>query len=250
MRIALFSPYGNFPDTDLISANFIFLLASYLVHRKSEVFAIKCDGCLERCSLDLYTVGNSKRPCLACMNSQKGLNAWANLSEQVLSNFLSAEELKKINQHFSDLSFLQNSLPAGGSELLQKYSECQNADHIQISKLQKSALFLSAAIRKLVQELKPKLLLTHSKQDLLTGMVALAFAEQGVTIASYQSNETQDGLELTTNKASQSLNFPFYSSSIEHFRSDPNTWDDHLREAILQNISFLGLQSNQLSFYI
>lgn len=250
MRIAVFSPYGNFPGADQTSSNFIFLLASYLLHRKSEVLAIKCDGCLDRCSLDLVAVGSAKRPCLACMNSQKNLISWADLTEQSLSAFLLADDLKKINQNFSNAEFLSTNLPSGGVELLSDYCTKYAADNVQVAKLQKSALSLSFAAKKLLIELKPKLLLTHSSNDLLTGILSRAFAEQGVTVACYHSSSTEDELLLSTNKNTETLKFGFYSSNIQHFRSDPSTWDEQLREAIIQNVSFLGLQSNQLSFHI
>ncbi|MEX0596623.1 MAG: hypothetical protein WD512_08990, partial [Candidatus Paceibacterota bacterium] len=170
MRIAVFSPYGNLPGVDLISSNFIFLLASYLKQRKSEIVALKCDGCLERCSLDLAIGSNQKRHCLSCMNAQKNLINWANLTAQSLSDFLVAEDLKKINQNFSDATFLLENLPAAGLVLLQEYV-AKNSENInQTSKLQKTSLILSFALRKLITELKPKLLLTHSSNDLLTGL--------------------------------------------------------------------------------
>ncbi len=250
MRIAVFSPYGNSTDADLVSSNFIFLLSSYLHHHKSEVVAIKCDGCLERCSLDFYNQVNHKRPCVVCMNSQKTLISWSSLKDQALSKYLNSEDLKRINQNFADSTFLENILSLAGVELLQKYSQNFAADQVALSKLQKTALSLAISARRLVTELKPKLLLTHSNHDLLTGILALSFADQGVTVASYQTSASQEELTLSTNKNTQTLTFPFYSSNIQHFRSDPNTWDEHLREAILQNVSFLGLQSNQLSFYI
>ena len=248
MKIAVFSPYGNLSEGDQVASNFIFLLAAYLQTFKADLTAIKCDGCLDRCSMDLKF--DRIRPCIACMKSQKNLVAWARISNASLSDYLSAEDLKKINLHGSDHEYLKEHLPSSAYQILEEYLKTNISNSLDQIKFFKTSLILTVSLKKFILSNKPKLLITHSTNDLIMGVAKSVFVDSGINVATYQFHENENQLFLSTSKDPKTLQFNFYSSDISHFRADPSSWDIQLRDNLLQNVNFLGLQSNQLSFAI
>lgn len=261
MKIALVIPFG----VHRVESTGLYLVAHYLRSMFSEVIQLRCNGSFLVCDRD--EKADWKRgitDCMQCMQEQKLLSDWADISHVKMSSLIDSDQIRDITQWVARL--LPEHLVHASYEKLELFDLCKgtffrrfgvefpdvtNRDQELFLRglLRASAIAVGVA-RRFVAEQSPDVSFICGSSDYITAAYRhiLSTRNKKAIVGTWKQDEHALIISHPENSTTFSCGLVF--DSLSAMRPDVASWPQELTETVEDLLAFVGLTDAQLTLPI
>lgn len=261
MRSVIFVPYGSVSN----EAGVLALLGRYLNSIYPNVSFLICDGLFSVCDRDAE-ISWQREPhsCSRCMSDQRNLAAWAGISVQRLSNYISFDEIQNSRRWALELpseeimSASYKGLRLGellsgtfSNRLGLTRPDLANKNHEQfLRRISLATLRACIAFDRFNNRFMPNLSLVAGGDDFLSASFVAQSKSQGCYVSVCHGDISSRSVVLTHPRSSERYNLEFFLRDLRAMRSDISTWPEELVEMLRGALVFYGISDTQLTLPI
>jgi hypothetical protein len=257
MKLAVFSPYGNFSR----EAGLLYLVTNYLLKSGADVTQLRCDGAFSSCARDQkHNWNRTLFSCARCISEQRSLAQWAAVKSKDVSSFILADDVLQSTKWIASVH--RSELVRSEFRGISLWEICrddfsvrfQTADILRLSgseeahvrELFVSAVHALAAVDRFVSTVLPTIHLVVSSNDVLSNayLAYLRSTRADAALFSYDSAEESIAIESATSGAR--YNTKLMLDDITAMRSEPKTWSPEVTSIVHEMLTFLGLAPDKV----